>query len=141
MRRWLSLLLALAGAASAAAQPAAGYQPPPLEYGYPPPAEPPPRSGLGALIVGSIGMGIGTLNLATLPVCFADFFPSEEQTWCVAEAAVFAGLGLGVGIPVFVLGRRRRAAYKEWQRRQPPPLRPTGSLRLQGTGMRWELRF
>lgn len=84
------------------------------------PREPRPPSGIGGIVVGWAGVGWGVLNFATLPLCFADFYPSEARPVCTATSItlgagglIAAAIGLGVGYP-------RRAAYKRWRARQLP---------------------
>jgi hypothetical protein len=80
-------------------------------------ADPQPSTGVGMIVAGWILGGIGVLNLATLPLCYADFYPSNAEDLCVALSAVIGGLGLGIGIPLLIVGYNNRSDYKDWQRR------------------------
>lgn len=80
--------------------------------------EPRPPSGIGGLVVGWAGLGWGVLNLGTLPLCFADFYPREARPICTATSLtlgagglIAAAIGLSVGYP-------RRTVYKRWRARQ-----------------------
>jgi hypothetical protein len=89
-----------------------------IEYGYPPPQfEPTPPSGIGALAVGAGGFAIAGMNLVTIPVCYADFYPYDARP-CVISSLVIAGVALSVAIPSLLVGLRRRGRYKAWRARQ-----------------------
>jgi hypothetical protein len=76
-----------------------------------------PSTGTGLIVTGWILTGIAVLNLATLPVCFADFYPPESKDLCVVLSAVFAGAGTVVGVPLLIVGYNQRADYKAWKKR------------------------
>lgn len=124
-RRLLTLLLSFALSTPAAA----------VEF------EPP--SGLGMTITGGIMAGVGLMNLATMPLCRADFYVesvgTEGSNVCMVAAGVYAGVGLGVGVPMFVAGKKRRAAYKAWRERHEP----TVGVAPQpgGAAVAWSARF
>jgi hypothetical protein len=77
---------------------------------------PPPPSGTGLIITGSIFTAIGGVNLLTAPICVTGAVSPDLQTVCLGAA-----LGIGitfvvVGIPMLVVGVSRRNAYREWKR-------------------------
>lgn len=122
----LPLALALAAlcfaASTALAQPAAVAAPnnttlPPLASDL----DPPPPSGIGALVMGGVGIGLGTINLATIPVCTAEFYPSEATSVCIGMSIGIGVALLGVGIPSLVIGKLRRERYRAWRERHRAP--------------------
>jgi hypothetical protein len=83
------------------------------------PAPPPPSSGVGLIVAGSILLGLGVANLATAAICKTDAIARDLQDPCL-----YASIGVGVafsgtGIPLLVVGASRRRAFKEWQRAHP----------------------
>jgi hypothetical protein len=78
-----------------------------------------PSTGTGQIVVGWIGTGVGTLNLVTLPVCYADFYPEDAKDLCVGASIGFAAVGLGIGIPFLIVGYGNRADYKKWKAEHP----------------------
>lgn len=107
------LLISLFDPLAAQAQVAEG------SAGYPPPMlEGPPRSGIGGIAVGAGALGIAALNLVTMPICFAEVYPSAAKDGCVIASLVLAGLGVSVALPSLLLGLHRHARYKEWKARQ-----------------------
>jgi hypothetical protein len=78
-----------------------------------------PSTGTGKIVVGWIGLGVGVLNLASIPVCFADFYPANAKETCVGASIVLGAAGLGIGIPMLVLGYGQRGRYREWRERNP----------------------
>lgn len=87
------------------------------QVGYRDPSDPQPSTGTGLIIAGWIATGIGLLNFALLPVCSADFYPSDAEDSCIALSAVFGGVGLSLGIPFLIIGYNNRADFKEWKER------------------------
>jgi hypothetical protein len=76
---------------------------------------PPPSSGIGLIVTGSIFVGVGVLNLATAPLCKTSVINRDVQDICL-----YASLGVGAsftaaGIPMLVVGSSRRRQYKEWR--------------------------
>src|SRR5690349_1387784 len=107
---------------SARAQPAPAAAPaattlPPLASDL----DPPPASGIGALVMGGVGIGLGTINLATIPVCTADFYPSEAAGVCIGLSIGVGVALLGVGIPSLIVGKLRRERYRAWRERHRAP--------------------
>jgi hypothetical protein len=86
--------------------------------GYHDPNDLQPSTGTGLIVAGWIAVGVGLLNLATLPICFADFYPSESKDLCVGMSAAIAGVGVAVGVPLLIIGYNQRADYKEWKQRR-----------------------
>jgi len=76
-----------------------------------------PGSGLGLIIVGWIATGVGAVNLASIPICSADFYPEQSRDLCVGLSVGFGVVGLGVGIPLLAVGYHKRSKYKEWSER------------------------
>lgn len=74
-----------------------------------------PPSGIGGLILGYGGIGLGALNLALIPVCSADFYPSDAEDLCVAFSIAYGVIGIGAGIPLAIMGHVRRARYLKWR--------------------------
>lgn len=85
--------------------------------GYRDSGDPRPSSGMGLIIAGWIATGLGLLNLATLPICYADFYPNNAESTCVIASAVIGGVGLTLGVPFLIVGYNDRADYKEWKKR------------------------
>ena len=76
-----------------------------------------PSSGLGLIIPGWILTGVGAANLATMPLCFADFYEDfGVKEVCIAGSIVFAGVGLGLGVPFLIVGYGQRRRHKAWER-------------------------
>jgi hypothetical protein len=114
-----------------------------LEYGYPPPQlEPPPPSGIGAMSVGFGAFGFGALNLVTIPICYADFYPGEPRG-CVIASVTIAGVAFAVGIPSLIVGFKRHARFKAWRARQVSGGRfaPWVAERTGPLGLQYALRF
>jgi hypothetical protein len=104
--------------------------------------DPRPKSGLGGIIVGYGGLGFALLNTATLPVCFAEFYPAEAENLCLGTSAALIAGGLVAGATGLTLGYKRRAVYKEWRARRTPPLTlQTADVGLLGGGPGLRLRF
>lgn len=110
----LSLLLPIDCAAQSALE--KEVPPPPVPEQYASHARPP--SGIGGIVLGAVGLGLGGLNLVTIPVCFADFYPAEATDLCVALSAGVGAALVAVGIPSLIVGKIRRKRYKEWRRQQ-----------------------
>lgn len=79
-------------------------------------SESPPSSGNGQIIAGWIASGWGALNLALLPVCYAEFYPQKGKGICIGLSIGFAAVGLGVGIPLLAIGYHKHSNYDEWRR-------------------------
>jgi len=82
-----------------------------------PASDPQPSTGNGLVVAGWIATGLGVLNLATLPICFADFYPEESEDLCVGASAVIGGVGLALGVPFLIVGYNQKADYREWRAR------------------------
>lgn len=85
----------------------------------PPAALQPPPSGLGALITGWIFVGIGGLNLVTMPICSSDIVDPSMEEGCYAATGIFAGVLIGVGIPLVIIGSKKYKVYKSWRAEHP----------------------
>ena len=82
-----------------------------------------PSSGLGLIIAGWILTGVGALNFATLPVCYADFYQNyAEGDVCVAGSVAIGAIGLGLGIPFLIVGYNNRAKHNRWESQQTASL-------------------
>jgi hypothetical protein len=71
---------------------------------------------LGLIIAGWSVTGLGALNLLTIPVCKADFYPHDQRDLCVDLSVAVGVVGLGVGIPMLIVGYNQRAKHAEWQK-------------------------
>jgi hypothetical protein len=78
-----------------------------------------PSTGTGQIVVGWIGTGVGAVNLASIPICYADFYPRDAEKACVGLSIAFGAVGLGVGIPFLIVGYSNRAEYKRWKAENP----------------------
>lgn len=79
--------------------------------------DPRPSTGTGLIVAGWIATGVGVLNLVTLPICFADFYPEESENLCVIGSATLGGLGLALGVPFLIAGYNNKSDYREWKAR------------------------
>jgi hypothetical protein len=132
------LLCALACSRADAQQsdPRLGFEPPVLVQ--------PPRTGIPALAVAAGLLGEAALNLALLPVCHADWYPSDAEEFCVVSSYVFAGVGIAVGVPSLIIGLVRYRRHQEWKARKRglALLEPLGmGVVPKGAVLRLELRF
>jgi hypothetical protein len=63
--------------------------------------------------------GVGALNLVTLPACFLDFYvENNAKNGCLVLSGTLAAVGLGVGIPLLVVGYNHRKKHKAWEASQ-----------------------
>jgi hypothetical protein len=109
----IALLLPEQGAAQAALE---NEVPPPVaarfgSYGKPP-------SGIGGIVMGAVGLGLGGINLATIPVCYASFYPAEAKDLCVWASVGVGSALVAVGIPSLIVGIIRRKRYKAWRQQR-----------------------
>lgn len=75
-----------------------------------------PSSGLGLVIAGWALTGWGALNLVTYPVCSADWYPEQSRGLCKVLSIGFGVGGVGVGVPLLVVGYSKRSDYNEWKK-------------------------
>lgn len=78
-----------------------------------------PSTGTGQIVVGWIATGVGAVNLATLPICFADFYPADAEGLCVGLSVTLAVVGVSIGVPFLITGYNNRARYKRWRDEHP----------------------
>lgn len=134
----LAGLSCVCSASSAAAQQLVPFE----QYG-PPPSDPRPRSGIAGVIVGSAASGIAALNLGTLPMCYASFYPDDARDACTVLSFAFAGIATVVAVPALSIGIVRRKKYKAWKARNFPKV--TGSFAPAplhgGAALMWSGRF
>jgi hypothetical protein len=109
-----SLFLPLLAPTSASAE-QAGYEVPPPPAGATYSSER-PKSGIGGIVMGSVGLGLGAMNLATIPVCYASFYPANATELCTIMSLSVGSVLIAVGIPSLIVGKIRRNRYKEWKR-------------------------
>jgi hypothetical protein len=121
----LALTLSWSERSSAQAEPAPAAPAATVEHSFapPPPArgqdpnDPRPSSGVGLVVAGWIATGVGLLNFAVLPLCSADFYPPDQEDFCVGVQVGVGSVGLLVGIPLLIIGYNQRADYKAWKTR------------------------
>jgi hypothetical protein len=93
-------------------------EPPSFEAPFPASQDTPrPRTGWTGIGVGIGGFVFATGQLATIPVCYADWYPAKTSV-CLGS---HIGLGIGalaVGITGLVIGKKRHRAYNEWKAKQ-----------------------
>lgn len=75
-----------------------------------PPAAPAPSSGLAYIIPGGILVGLGAIDLGTAPLCRLSVIRSSAQPACLVTSIAVGGAALAVGIPLLVVGARRRGS-------------------------------
>lgn len=114
MHRWLCAYLV----ASLLVAPAFAVEPDEaLPVSAPPSAEPP--SGTAATIVGAILVGVGGINLLTVPVCRTDFYGEAVgpvgQDACLASSLILGGGFVIAGVPVLLTGLKNRREHAEWE--------------------------
>lgn len=68
------------------------------------------NSGLGLVVAGGLATGIGGLTLATTPLCRLSAIRSSAQPACIATSLAVGGVLAAVGVPLLVLGVRKRAS-------------------------------
>jgi hypothetical protein len=78
-----------------------------------------PKSGVAQLVAGGALTGLGVLNLGGLGLCYLDVYPDNARTTCKIASLAVAGLGLGIGIPLLVVGGLRRSEFKAWKEQHP----------------------
>jgi hypothetical protein len=91
---------------------------------------PAPPTGTPWLVAGGVATGAGVVNLIGAPLCYATL-PDAHHVPCAATSVVFGLLGVGVGIPLLVVGAQKRATWIEHV--SVEPRRDGASLRLGGT--------
>lgn len=111
--------------------------PPPPAYGPPPPQSAPPPRGLGMLITGSVVAGavglpftiLGVYTIAASRTAGNVAGGVEGQavsglgTLAGGISIVFGLIGLGVGVPLAVVGGIRLGKYNKWKASQPQQAR------------------
>jgi hypothetical protein len=110
MKKTLLLTAALLAAPSLASAQEAPPAAPLSVPAAPAPAAPAPSSGLAYLIPGGILAGLGVINLGTAPLCRLSVIRSSAQPACLVTSIAFGGAFLAAGIPLLVVGARRRGA-------------------------------
>jgi hypothetical protein len=101
----------------------------------------PPSSGVGLLVTGGIFTGIGGLNLLTAPLCKTSLIQQSVQDTCLDAALVVGGIGLAVGIPLFIVGANKRADYNAWRRTHPVPAGFSLAPTTGGATLGWRVVF
>jgi hypothetical protein len=74
-----------------------------------------PPSGIGGVVVGWAGLGFGVFNLATLPLCFMEFYPRKAKTLCMVSSGVLSAGGFIASAIGLSIGYPRRAEYRRWR--------------------------
>jgi hypothetical protein len=94
-----------------------------------------PPSGLGKIITGWVFVGLGALNLATLPICFSDVYKQQNtKDICIGASATIAVVGVTVGLPLLLVGYHQRKKYKAWEEQGALLLERTTVAALPGGG-------
>ena len=75
------------------------------------------------IIPGWILLGAGLANGLAIPLCYTDVYRQvygpEAQDICAGVYTAIAVGSLGVGIPLLIVGYKRRTTHKEWEQRHP----------------------
>lgn len=74
-----------------------------------------PATGLGWILGGSALTVAGATDLATAPLCQLSAIRSSAQPACVATSIAFGAALLGAGIPLVVVGARKREVWRSWR--------------------------
>lgn len=77
-----------------------------------------PSSGISQIVIGYVGVGLALVNLALIPVCYADFYPAGGKDLCVGLSIGIGAVGLAVGIPLLIVGYNKRANRGAWRERR-----------------------
>ena len=88
-------------------------------------------TGTAWLVAGSLVTGAGVVNLVGAPLCVATL-PQAQRTPCAATSVAFGLVGVGVGIPLLVVGAGKRAMWLEQVK-----LSPTREGAVVGWGGHW----
>lgn len=104
-------------------------------------ADPRPSSGIGAVVTGSILLGVGALNLVTIPVCFMDSYPEASQDLCVGLSAGLGGTLVSVGLPLLIVGVVKRKRFKAWRRRNTALMNFSIAANDHFGGLTWHYQF
>jgi hypothetical protein len=75
-----------------------------------------PSSGLGPMIAGWAVTAWGVANLVTYPICSADWYPDQSRDLCKVLSIGFGVAGVGVGVPLLIVGYSKRSKYNEWKK-------------------------
>jgi len=120
--------------------------PRPADAQMPPPSyssEPPPSSGVGLIVTGSIFVGVGAINLITAPICKTDLVQDSVQNVCLGASLVIGGTFLAIGIPLLAVGVHKRNKFREWkQEHRLGALEGLGfAAASHGGALTWEAHF
>jgi hypothetical protein len=119
-----------APAASPAAAPVVQAAEPPA-----PPSGTPPSRGTGYLVAGNIFLGLGLLNLATMPLCRASVIePEGAQDGCLVGSAITFAVFAAIGMPLIVIGKGKAEEYKRWRTGQSAATMRLGFSAAKGQG-------
>jgi hypothetical protein len=105
MNRLIALAALSYGTVALPAPARAQEAPPPLPAALP--AQAPP-SATPWLVGGGVLLGLGVLNLASSPACELSAIRSSGHVPCLAMSIAFGGAFVAAGIPLLVVGARRR---------------------------------
>jgi hypothetical protein len=91
-------------------------------------------TGIGETVAGGILVGLAVLDLAEACLCKVDaVIPDrKEQNPCLYATLIAGGLFSAVGVPLLVVGLRKRADYRRWEQSHPAAGAMLRGLRVSG---------
>lgn len=104
-------------------------------------SDPNPGSGRIARLIGWIAAGVGLAGVAQAPLCrMQEFTEPSQQRSCRNSSIVLGTVGFGLGLPLLIVGYRKRRAQRAWKERHGlGELAP--SLRVDRDSIVFGLRF
>ena len=74
-----------------------------------------PSTGTAQIIIGWAASAIGVLNLVTIPLCYTSLIHTDLRDVCVGGSIGVGVVGLGIGIPLLIIGYNKRSANHDWK--------------------------